>query len=140
MGLRPQMLHETGNWVAITDCFNSSDEVNRPVALEEMGNFGPPRMLLVTECYDIRPAYVFFLMDSGETRTTTSSNLVQQGAPITPAMFWLAFRAGLKRCREEIEGERVGVSACIHDLSLGRMGVTANTVRATASPRMTSAL
>ena len=46
-------------------------------------------------------------MDSGETRTITCYSGVQQGDPMGPAMFYLALRPGLDRCRDEFEGEEV---------------------------------
>ena len=49
-----------------------------------------------------------------------------------PAIFCLALRPGLKRFREEFEGEGVEAFAYMDDVSLGLMGVTDNTVRAFA--------
>ncbi|CAN0596235.1 unnamed protein product, partial [Laminaria digitata] len=60
------------------------------------------------------------------------SNGVQQGDPMGPAMFCLALRSGLKRFRQEFEGEGVEAFAYMDDVSLGFMGITANTVRAFA--------
>ena len=77
-----------------------------------------------------RPAGVFFRMDSGETKKIACSSGVQQGDPMGPAMFWLALRPGLKRFREEFEGEGVESFAYLDDISLGLIGVTANAVRA----------
>ena len=47
-----------------------------------------------------------------------------------PVVFYLALRPGLKRFREEFEGEGMETFAYIHNASLDRMGVTVNTVRA----------
>ncbi|CAN0592776.1 unnamed protein product, partial [Laminaria digitata] len=69
-------------------------------------------------------------MDSEETRTIACSSGVQQGDPMGPAMFCLALRPGLKRFRQEFEGEGVEAFAYMDDVSLGLMGITANTVRA----------
>ena len=86
---------------------------------------------LVAKCYGTRPADVFFRMDSGETRTIACSSAVQ-GDPKGPAIFCLALQPGLKRFREESEGERVEAFPYMDDVSLGLVGVTTNTVRAFA--------
>ncbi|CAN0090495.1 unnamed protein product, partial [Laminaria digitata] len=65
-------------------------------------------------------------------RTIACSSGVQQGDPMGPAMFCLALRPGLKRFRQEFEGEGVEAFAYMDDVSLGLMGITANTVRAIA--------
>ncbi|CAN0567638.1 unnamed protein product, partial [Laminaria digitata] len=57
-------------------------------------------------------------MDSGETRTIACSSGVQQGDPMGPAMFCLALRPGLKRFRQEFEGEGVEAFAYMDDVSL----------------------
>ena len=44
-----------------------------------------------------------------------------------PAMLCLALRPGLKRLREEFEGEGVEAFAYMYDASLGLIGVTAKT-------------
>ena len=49
-----------------------------------------------------------------------------------PAMFWMALRPGLKRFREEFEGEGVEAFAYMDGLSLGLTRITADTVRAFA--------
>ncbi|CAN0560206.1 unnamed protein product, partial [Laminaria digitata] len=53
-----------------------------------------------------------------------------RGDPMGPAMFCLALRPGLKRFRQEFEGEGVETFAYMDDVSLGLTGITANTVRA----------
>ena len=68
-------------------------------------------------------------MESGETRAITCSSGVQQGDPMGPAMSCLASRPGLKLFREEFDGEGVEAFAYMDDVSLGLMGVTANTAR-----------
>ena len=52
-----------------------------------------------------------------------------------PAMSCLALRPGLKRFREECEREGVEAVAYMDDVSLGLMGMTANTIRAFTSLR-----
>ena len=47
-------------------------------------------------------------------------------------MFCLALRPGLKRFREEFEGEGVEAFTYIDGISLGLMGVTVKTARAFA--------
>ncbi|CAN0376531.1 unnamed protein product [Laminaria digitata] len=69
-------------------------------------------------------------MGSEETRTIACSSGVHQGDPMDPAMFCLALRPRLKRFRQEFEGEGVEAFAYMDDVSLGLMGITANTVRA----------
>ena len=92
----------------------------------------PALTWLVTKCYGTTPADVFFRIDSGETRPIACSSGVQQGDPIVPAMFCLALRPALMRFREELEEEGAEVFAYMNDVSLGLMGVTANTARAFA--------
>ncbi|CAM9765244.1 unnamed protein product, partial [Laminaria digitata] len=62
--------------------------------------------------------YVFFRMDTGETRTIACCSGVQQGDPMGPAMFGLVLRPGLKRFRPEFEREGVGAFAYMDDVSL----------------------
>ncbi|CAN0586918.1 unnamed protein product, partial [Laminaria digitata] len=132
VGFRARTLHETGNWLVLTDCSNAFNTVKRTGVLEEVANCVPALTPLVAKCYGTRPADVFFRMDTGETRTTVCSSGVQQGDPMGPAMFCLALRPGLKRFRQEFEGEGVEAFAYMGDVSLGLTGITANTVRAFA--------
>ena len=71
-------------------------------------------------------------MDAGETRTIACSSGVQHGEPMGPAMFCLALRPGLKRFREDFEGEGLEAFEYMDDISLGLMGVATNTIRAFA--------
>ncbi|CAN0321596.1 unnamed protein product, partial [Laminaria digitata] len=57
-------------------------------------------------------------MDSEETWTIACSSCVQQRDPMGPAMFFMALRPGLKRFRQEFEGERVEAFAYMDDVSL----------------------
>ena len=130
MGLRARTLHETGNWLVITDCSNADNTVKRTAVLAEVANFVPALTPLVVKPYGTRPADVFFRMDSGETGTIACSIGVQKGDPMGPAMLCLALRPRLKRFREEFEGKGVEAFAYMDDVSLGLLGVTVNTVRA----------
>ena len=100
--------------------------------LAEMANCVPTITPLAAKCYGTKPADVFFRVDSGKTRTTTCSSGVKQGGPMGSVMFCLALRLGLKRFREEFEGEGVEAFAYMDDVPLGLMGVTTNTARAFA--------
>ena len=100
VGLRARTLHETGNWLVITDCSNAFNTVKRTAVLAEVANCVPA---LTPSATGTRLADVFFRMDSGETITFPCSSGVQQGAPMRPAMFCLALRPGLKRLREEFK-------------------------------------
>ncbi|CAN0339095.1 unnamed protein product, partial [Laminaria digitata] len=131
-GLRASTLHETGNLFVLTDFSNAFNTVRRTAVLEEVANCVSALTPLVAKCYGTRPADVFFRMDSGETREIAWSSGVQQGGPMGPVMFCLAFRPGLQPFREEFEGEGVEAFAYIDDVSLGLMGIEANTVRAFA--------
>ncbi|CAN0448122.1 unnamed protein product, partial [Laminaria digitata] len=97
VGLRARTLHETSNWLVLTDCSNAFNAAKRTAVLEEVANCVPALTPLVAKCCGTRPADVFFRMDSGETRTIACSSDVQQGDPMGPAMFCLALRQGLKR-------------------------------------------
>ena len=132
VGLRARTLHETGNWLVLTDCSNAFNTVKRKAVLAEAANCVPALTLFVAKCYGSRPADVFFPMDSGETRTIACSSGVQQGDPMGPAMFCLALRPGLKRFREEFEGEGAEAFAYMDDVSLGLTRITADTVGAFA--------
>ena len=99
--------------------------------LAGVANWVPVFKPFVAKRYRTQPADVFFRMDSGETRTIASSSGVQQRDPMGPAMFCLALQPGLKRFREEIEGE-VETSAYMNDVSVGLLRITANTIRAFA--------
>ena len=125
-------MDETGNWLVLTDCSNAFNIVRRAAVIAEVANCIPALTSLVPKCYVTRPADVFFRMDSGEAGTIACSSRVQEGGPMEPAIFCLALRPGLKRFREEFEGEGVEAFAYMDDVSLGLMGVTANTVRAFA--------
>ena len=69
VGLRARPLHETGNWLVITDCSNAVNTAKRTAVLAEVSNCVPALTPFVAKCYDTRPADVFFRMNSGETRT-----------------------------------------------------------------------
>ncbi|CAN0521080.1 unnamed protein product, partial [Laminaria digitata] len=128
MGLRARTLHETGNWLVLTDCPNAFNAVKRTTVLKEVANCVPALTPSVAKCYGTRPCSL-----AGSTyQAIACSNGVQQGDPMGPAMFCLALRSGLKRFRQEFEGEGVEVFAYMDDVSLGFMGITANTVRAFA--------
>ncbi|CAN0290043.1 unnamed protein product, partial [Laminaria digitata] len=129
MGLRTRTLHETGNWLVLTDCLNAFNTVKRAAVLEEVANCVPALTPSVAKCYGTRPCS---LGGSKETWTIACSSGVQQGDPMGPAMFCLALRPMLKRFRQELEGEGVEAFAYMDDVSLGLMGITANTVRAFA--------
>ena len=128
-GLRERTLHETGNWLVLTDCSNAVNTVKRTAVLAEVANCVPAFTPLVAKCYGTREAGVLFRVDFGETRTIACSCGAQQGDRMGPAMFRLALRPWLKRFREEFEGEGVEAVAHVDDVSFGLMGVTANTVR-----------
>ena len=100
--------------------------------LKEVANCVPALTPLVAKCYGTRPVDVFFPLDPGETRTIACSSGVQQGDPMGPAMLCLALRPGLKRFRQEFEGEGLGAFAYIDDVPLGLTGITANTAKAFA--------
>ncbi|CAM9601111.1 unnamed protein product, partial [Laminaria digitata] len=129
VGLRARTLHETGNWVVLTDCSNAFNTVKRTAVLEVVANCVPALTPLVSKCNGTRQADVFSRMDSGETRTIAFSCGVQQGDPMGPAMFCLSLRPGLQRFQEEFEGGGVEAFAYMDDVSLGIRGITANTVR-----------
>ncbi|CAN0586600.1 unnamed protein product, partial [Laminaria digitata] len=96
--------------LVLTDCSNAFNTVKRTAVLEEVANCVPALR---------PPADVFPRMDSGETRTIACSSGVQQGDPMGTAMFCLALRPGLKRFRQEFEGEGVEAFAYMDDVSLG---------------------
>ena len=129
VSLRARTLHETSNWLVLTDCSNAFNTVKRKAVLAEAANCVPALTPFVAKCYGTRPADVFFRMDSGETRTVACSSGVQQGDPMGPAIFCLALRPGLKCFREEFEGEGVEAFAYMDDVSLGLTRITAYTVR-----------
>ena len=41
MGLRARTLHETGNWLVITDCSNAINTMNRTAVVAEAAHCGP---------------------------------------------------------------------------------------------------
>lgn len=94
-----------------------------------MANCVPSLTLLVAKCCGTRPAGSLFRMCSGETRTITRSCGVQQQDPIWRALFCPAVRPGLKRFREEFEGEEVEPFAYMDYISPDFMVVTANAIR-----------
>ena len=91
LGLRARTLHETGKLLVVTDCSNAFNTVKRTASLAEVANRVPAFTPFVAKCYGTRPADVFFRMDSRETRTIPCSSGVQQGDPMGPSLFWLAF-------------------------------------------------
>ena len=66
----------------------------------------------------------------GGSQKSHSSNGVQLRDPMGPAMFCLGLRPELKRFREEFGREGVKTFAYMDDVSLGLMGIMANTIRA----------
>ena len=131
VGLRAQTLHETGNLLVIIDSSNVFHNVERTAVLAEVASYVPALTPLLAKCYGSRPTDMFFRMNYGETRTIAFSSGVLQGDPMGPAMYCLALRPGLKRFREELEGEGVQAFAYMDDISR-RYGVAANIVRAFA--------
>ena len=65
VGLRARTLHETGNWLVLTDCSNAFDTVKRKAVLAEAANYVPALTPFVAKCYGTRPAEGFLRMDSG---------------------------------------------------------------------------
>ncbi|CAN0490452.1 unnamed protein product, partial [Laminaria digitata] len=118
MGLRTRTIHETGNWLVLTDCPNAFNAVKRTAVLKEVANCVPALTPSVANLLTNRPADVFFRMDSEETRTIACSSGVQQEDPMGPAMFCLVLRPGLKRFRQEFKGEGVEAFAYMDDVSL----------------------
>ena len=101
MRLRARTLNETGNWLVISDCSNAFNTVKRTTVIAEVANCVPALTTVVSKCSGTRPSDVFFLIDSGETRTIASSSGAQQRDPMGPEMVYLALRPGLKRYRKE---------------------------------------
>ena len=97
-----------------------------------MANYVPALTPRMATCCGPRTADLCTRMDSGDTRAIACSSGVQPGGGMGPATFCLAVRPGLKRFREEFEGEGVEAFAYMDDVSLGLMEFTANTVRASA--------
>ena len=97
VSLRARTLHETSNWLVLSDCSNAFNTVRRTAVLAEVANFVPALTPLGAMCYGTRPADVFFRMDSGETRTIACSIGVEQGNPMEPLTCCLALRPGRKR-------------------------------------------
>ncbi|CAN0545524.1 unnamed protein product, partial [Laminaria digitata] len=60
VGLSARTLHETGNWLVLTDFSNAFKTVKRTEVLEEVANCVPALTPLVSKCYGTRPADVFF--------------------------------------------------------------------------------
>ena len=58
--LRARRLHETGNWLVLTDCSNAFNTVKRTAVLEEVANCVPALTPFVAQYYGTRPADVFF--------------------------------------------------------------------------------
>ena len=87
VSLRARMLHETGNWLVLTDFSNPFNTVRRTAVLAQVAHCVPAFTPLVPKCYGRRPVDVFFRMDSRETRMITCTSGVQQGYPMGPAMF-----------------------------------------------------
>ena len=79
--LRARPLHETGNWLVLTDVYNAFKTVRRTAVLAEVANCAPALTPPVAKCYGARPADMFFRMDSGETRTIACSSGVCRGTP-----------------------------------------------------------
>ncbi|CAN0589342.1 unnamed protein product, partial [Laminaria digitata] len=78
VGLRARTLHETGNWLVLTDCSNAFNTVKRTAVLEEVENWHTP---LVSKCYGTRPADVFFRMDSGRPGRSLAPAGSSKGTP-----------------------------------------------------------
>ncbi|CAN0423900.1 unnamed protein product, partial [Laminaria digitata] len=49
------MLHETGNWLVLTDCPNAFNAVKRTAVLQEEANCVPALTPSVPKCYGTRP-------------------------------------------------------------------------------------
>ncbi|CAN0518117.1 unnamed protein product, partial [Laminaria digitata] len=55
MGLRARTLHETGNWLVLTDCPNAFNAVKRTAVLKEVANCVPALTPSVAKSYGRRP-------------------------------------------------------------------------------------
>ncbi|CAN0569338.1 unnamed protein product, partial [Laminaria digitata] len=55
MGLRARTLHETGNWLVLTDCPNAFNAVKRTTVLKEVANCVPALTPSVAKCHGTRP-------------------------------------------------------------------------------------
>ncbi|CAN0499195.1 unnamed protein product [Laminaria digitata] len=55
MGLRARTLHETGNWLVLTDCPNTFNTVKRTAVLKEVANCVPALKPSVAKRYGTRP-------------------------------------------------------------------------------------
>ena len=64
-------LHDTVNWLVLTDCSDTFNNGERTVVLEEVANYVPALASFVAKCYGARPADVLLRVDSGEARTIT---------------------------------------------------------------------
>ena len=131
VSLTARTLHETGNWIVLTHCSNAFNTVSRTAVLAEVANHVPVLTPLAAKCYGTRPADVF----PDGLRGDHDDRLLQRcpaGGSHGAGNVCLALRPGLKRFREDLEGEGVEAFAYMDDVSLGLMGVTANTVRAFA--------
>ncbi|CAN0279508.1 unnamed protein product, partial [Laminaria digitata] len=118
VSLRARTLQEAGNSLVTTDCCKAFNTVKSKEVLAEVTDCVPALTPFVAKCYGTRPDDVFFRMDSGETRTIACSGGVEEEDPTGPAIFWLALRLGLKRFRQEFEGEGVETFAYMDDVSL----------------------
>ena len=65
VSLRARTLHETGNWLVLTDCSNAFNTVTRTAVLAEVANCVPAPTPVVPKCYGTRPSDVFFRTNSG---------------------------------------------------------------------------
>ena len=109
--LSARALRDSDNCLVLTHCPNASNIDNRTAVLPEVANCVPTLMSFVTKCFSARSAGVLCRMYSKETRTIACSSGVQQEGPMGPVLLCLALRSGLKRFREEFEGEGVKASA-----------------------------
>ena len=72
VGRRARTLHQTGNWLVITDFSNAFNTVNKTAVLVEVVNCVPALTPFVVKRYGTRPTDVFFRTDSGEGHRTRS--------------------------------------------------------------------
>ena len=87
LGFRQRALHDTDNWLVLTDCSNTVNTINSTVVLQEMNNLVQALTPFIAKFNGARPLDVLSSMDSGETRAIACAGEVRQRDHVGPSMF-----------------------------------------------------
>lgn len=134
VGVRARALQETAQCLVLANCFNALNTVSRMMTLDNAFSSVPALRLFIAKCCKgASQANFLFRMDSVETQMVACSSGVHKRDPVRGGRYVLPVI--FNPFREKFGGKGLETFACMGGISLGRMGVAANTIRFCTSLR-----